>query len=1063
MNRSSLVLAAVFAGVVGLVLLVKAGSPPPPAGPDAAIGTPLSQPTGAAAVPPGPGQIRGRTAGAALVRAFPAWSAPAPDPEEKACPCDGECGRTSAACACDAVRAKAEALLESHRRASVPLAVANSGADGSFALTGLAAGAAVDLWVESAAGIGRRVGVSVGESGVEVAVEPGAMLSGKVAVPDGAAGAVAVVAFSEDFGRVFEGAVDGAGRSVLGPVPADTTWRLLASWADQRGSDRVGAEETEFDLRLEGPALVAGMVIGGSTKAAGADVRLDAARCHLDAKADAEGRFSLTGFGAGGVVVSAQAGGRSVAEGLVLGPGQRKEDLVLDLGATTSLGGTVRGADGKPVAGAEVSYWLRRPSTSSLVPGLPLSRRVAVCAADGAWSAALVAPGPYSLQATAPGSAESEVVLLEVAAREHKQADFTLQPQSTLAGRVVDAQGKPVEGVEITVRQEMDRLGLGASKKELAERLLQRRKATVRSLQDGSFRVDGLAAGAYVLSAAKEGHGHRPEAVQAPNESLELRLLAAGGVKGEVLDERGAPAAGALVELTAPRERRPADAAARPLRKSAHADAAGKFRFSDLPDGTWLLEATPRGDKLAEASAFASATVEVRAGAEAEVRLALEATLSISGLVVDAAGRPIADARVTLSSEDREQTGTPRRPSFKSARSAADGSFELRGLEKGSFRVAARKELFKRGEPESVQAGAKDVRLQLVGMAALRGQVVDVQGRPVAAFEANGEAVADPDGRFAVAIGRSEMMYVTISAAGFAPVVRNFPAFEGSDQDIGRIVLTGGRRVTGRVYEVGSKAPIAGARVSVGVEPSAGLGLGRDRAPAGGAALTDEAGAFAMQVEEGVARLQVAHPRYKSAGVEVAAGVASVEVALARGAILRGRVLDREGRPQRALLLASCKGGDRKITEVGADGLFELGGLAGGTWRLNATASDGAEQGMRLPGEVELPEGGEAFVELRPRADGATLVVRLTGFAAGSNACGGMLFLTPEAGQAKSVSLPPSARSQSGTLTFRSLDPGRYSLLVNCGSGKKRTQSNQAVDVSGKGEQTLEIAMPAPP
>jgi hypothetical protein len=113
MNRSSLVLVVVAAALVGLVLLVKAGDAPSPPAPDAAIGAPLSPNPGAAAVPAGPGQIRGRTAPGALVRAFPAWSAPAPDPEEEACPCDGECGRASAACTCEAVRARAEALLES--------------------------------------------------------------------------------------------------------------------------------------------------------------------------------------------------------------------------------------------------------------------------------------------------------------------------------------------------------------------------------------------------------------------------------------------------------------------------------------------------------------------------------------------------------------------------------------------------------------------------------------------------------------------------------------------------------------------------------------------------------------------------------------------------------------------------------------------------------------------------------------------------------------------------------------------------------------------------------------
>lgn len=1067
MNRSSFLVAAVVAGLAGLLLLVKAGSGPGSAAFDAALGAPLALHPGASAVPAGPGQVRGRTAAHALVRAFPAWSPPAPDPGDAACPCDGECGRTSPSCTCGAVRAKDEALLASHRLASAPLVAATAGDDGTFALSGLSAGATVDVWVEGPSGLGRKAAVAVGTTDVEIAVEPGVMLAGSLTLPTGAAGTASVVAFSDEFGRVFESGVDGAGRSLVGPLPSGVAWRLLGSWADQRGTSRVDEGEAEFELRFEGPALVAGMVIASGTKAPGASVRLDAPRCHLEAKADADGRFSFTGFGSGGLVVSAESNGRTAAEGLVLSAGESKQDVVLDLSRETALAGTVRGADGKGVAGAEVSYWLRQPSTSSL-PGLPIARRVAACSADGAWSAASVAPGSYSLQATAPGFAESEVSLVEVARGERGQVEFTLAPQSPLAGRVVDPLGKPVDGAEITVRQEAQRLEPGMTRKERAQSLLLRRKATARSASDGTFKVDGLAAGPYSVSVAKEGFGHRPQTVQAPDEKVELRLLAAGVVRGEVVDERGLPVPGASLELTARSDRRPpaagqagrkaAGTPGRTARQSAHADAQGRFRFADLADGAWTLEAVPRGEKWTEASAYGLAAVEVQPGAEAEVRLALAATLSIAGVVVDTAGRPVEGAKVTLAGEDRERSGG-RMPSFRTATSAADGMFALRGLTKGAYRLSARKVLFKRASVEGVQAGTQTARLELEGLAAVRGQVVDVLGRPVTAFEANGEAVSDPEGRFAVAIRRSETMSVTLSAPGFAPSVRSFPVMEGQDHDAGRVVLTGGRRVTGKAFEAATRTPVAGVRVHLGEERLGALALGKDRSPSTGAAVTDGAGAFALQVEDGLVRLEVDHPRYKRTVVEVPPGVSDLEVPLARGATLRGRVLDREGHPQRALLFATSRGGGRAVTEVEEDGNFELGGLAGGTWHVNATASDGAEQGERLSAVAELAEGGEATVELRPKTDGGTLVVTLKG--ADASGCGGMLLPGPEAG-ARSVSLPPSAGARDGALTFRAVEPGRYTLVVSCGAGKKRAQASQPVDVVGKGQQTLELAVPAP-
>jgi hypothetical protein len=182
--------------------------------------------------------------------------------------------------------------------------------------------------------------------------------------------------------------------------------------------------------------------------------------------------------------------------------------------------------------------------------------------------------------------------------------------------------GEAVEGAEIAVREQLERRAPGATVQDLARRVLRRHRATARSAVDGTFRVGGLPAGTYELSAAKEGFGHRPQTVQAPDEEVELRLIAAGGVRGEVLDERGAPAAGAAVELSAARSRRGGDLpAAASTRRSARADADGRFRFADLTDGSWLVEAVPQDSRLREPAAYAAATVEVQSGSEAELRL----------------------------------------------------------------------------------------------------------------------------------------------------------------------------------------------------------------------------------------------------------------------------------------------------------------------------------------------------------------------------------------------------------------------------------------------------------
>jgi len=281
------------------------------------------------------------------------------------------------------------------------------------------------------------------------------------------------------------------------------------------------------------------------------------------------------------------------------------------------------------------------------------------------------------------------------------------------------------------------------------------------------------------------------------------------------------------------------------------------------------------------------------------------------------------------------------------------------------------------------------------------------------------------------------------------------PSTTGSEAAPGR-GPSAGRAVAGTVVDAVSRRPVAGAQVRLGEEWAVGIQGVEDRHAPAVAAVADAAGAFSLQLPPGPVTLQVEHPRYRSAAARVDAAGTRVEVALSPAATIQGLVLDSRGVPQPALVFAARRGAGHARAEAGADGAFTLGGLEGGAWRVSATVVEGEEAGSRLAAEVEVAGGAMAVVELRPGADGAAVVAKIEG--AGAESCVGML--VPAGGaETEETGLPASAPSVDGTITFRDVEEGSYSLLVLCGTGGSRTKGRQEVVVQGRAGVRLDLTV----
>jgi len=380
-------------------------------------------------------------------------------------------------------------------------------------------------------------------------------------------------------------------------------------------------------------------------------------------------------------------------------------------------------------------------------------------------------------------------------------------------------------------------------------------------------------------------------------------------VHGSVRTAAGAPVAGARVELVARCDaQHPRGAAAglpgleRVLDRGA-SGADGGFRL-----GVGGRAALAPLELRVEAEGFAALRRAAWVGVETRVELGVPGRAS--GRVEDAAGEPVAGARV-----EAWPGGTSSAGSVSVAPPAVatdgEGRYRLAGLAAGPWRIAVRAEGFVEWSRfVRVDAGAeRRADAVLERGTAVRGRVTDGRsGEPLAGarvgFPPDGLAVvADADGRYAAAglplTGAAGGLSASIAARGYGafqfPLAGLTP--EGREQDF---FLLPGRRARGRVVDAAGE-PVEGAQVVAGASYVDGAGIVQSDWIA---AVTDPAGRFELADLRAEARhtLVVVSERHATAVLdfpveELALGALDFgDVELERPGRLAGRVVDDAGR-----------------------------------------------------------------------------------------------------------------------------------------------------------------------
>jgi protocatechuate 3,4-dioxygenase beta subunit len=540
----------------------------------------------------------------------------------------------------------------------------------------------------------------------------------------------------------------------------------------------------------------------------------------------------------------------------------------------------------------------------------------------------------------------------------------TLVTSASISGRVVDSAGNPIEGASVTAR------GSGQSFIHAAS-----------TAEDGSYTIDGLAAGSYTLEFSKSGSSFLTQYLGGTSSSQgatvltvalgdslthkDMTLPSAASISGRVVDAAGNPIDGVSVNASS------TSSGSGNTRTSAD----GTYTISGLVAGSYTLQFSKPGTYPTQyfggTSSSQGATVLTVAPGDA-LRLTDMTLLTvalISGRVVDGAGNPIAGVSVSASSTSG---------GYGSAQTAADGTYKVDGLAAGSYTLQFskwRSSYVSRylGGTSSAQGATvltvaagdalanKDMTLPTG--ASISGTVRDSSGKPLAGATIQAESLADgwavshatsgADGTYTVAGLEAGEYLVSFSEKSSTPEYwddKTWATAESITVTLGQKVvgidsmLTVGASIAGVVRDA-QGAPIQGVYV-VAVGPTrSSAQTGPDGAyvlsglPAGSYKVSYRAGvtnsALATQWWQGKWQQSVAD----SISVTSGQAVTGKNIVMVAGATLSGIIRGAGGAPISGATVSLDQRSPLFPNQVGyvttsANGSYTITGLSPGTYYM---------------------------------------------------------------------------------------------------------------------------------
>lgn len=394
--------------------------------------------------------------------------------------------------------------------------------------------------------------------------------------------------------------------------------------------------------------------------------------------------------------------------------------------------------------------------------------------------------GTYNVTAFAPGYVASTIDA-SIAPGSAANLTIFMQPSAVVSGRITDEQGRPIPGIVVA-----------AGSPHSANYDV--------TMGDGVFVLDsGLRTGPHKIYAFKQGIdpaklnstelGVLPSSAplfksdrgyassvstvqleQGKLTTLNIKMESSHAVEGMITDSAGNPLAGVAV-LAFDRNGNMANT-------MAITNATGHYRLdNDLAAGTYTIVVPSLFSK-----GYAPASAAAKLPASSPVNFMLDKSGSITGKVVDAAGKPVQDATVFAISKGANDTELAQflAAGMASALTDSQGRFALQGgLGKGAYVVTASfGNIPATGSAEVKAGGVTEVKLDFTEAITIKGKVTSA-GKPVegaavlpSAFPGAGlfAARTDNDGDFVLTIpvkdARDKQLFgeIMISAAGYRPM-----------------------------------------------------------------------------------------------------------------------------------------------------------------------------------------------------------------------------------------------------------------------------------------------------
>lgn len=549
---------------------------------------------------------------------------------------------------------------------------------------------------------------------------------------------------------------------------------------------------------------------------------------------------------------------------------------------------------------------------------------------------------------------------------------------------------------------------------------------------EGFFFIPNVPAGTHIAALAGSEFVIVPESgifevpANAPSAEVALQVIAGGTVSGRVYNADTSEGLAGIELGTVFNHKYD-------LHKATTA-ADGTYRFAGLlPRPHGIRISLPRGYRFAE-NTTSSPTVTPISGADTpSIDFALSRGMSISGVVVDEAGEPIADANVSAGSDEGRHHGD--------AKTDERGAFTLSGYPKDvAVRMYANKSGYTMPPTQwndrpayKLDKDRSGVVVTLHRAVKVSGTVVDARGNPVQAIRMVAQTASEPP--ISVALSGSDASGA-IEFSDIPPGEYLFGAHSMSSNLIAdesaalRVKVAGGKDIAGLRFVISGdprqRLSISGRVVDLRGNPIAGASASAAQRQTmnRGSTYADATGSFTITgLAPGTYEVRASASQFApSERVQADAGATGVVLTLKDYARIEGQVLSAQSGLPVPIFSIDYRG--EPVTFRDVQGKFVLENVPEQLGSVTVAADGFAAAAVPVPPLTGGQTHHGLMVRLKP---GATLTGRVTN-REGQPVPGASVYLYTGAEGVFTGSVGGTESAADGTFQLNSLPTGSHTL-----------------------------------